>query len=82
LTCGWWCGIIISSRGKQKEIIIMKSIFESVKTVDFGDIRLVDNSKITKYDDYIGFIDGSRDCEAYDVYRLASGECVAVVADC
>lgn len=58
----------------------MSSPFESIRTLDFGDLPIVDRSRIcTPYDQYVGYIDGNSGYRGYDVYELAEGGLVAVL---
>ena len=58
----------------------MRSTFESIRTVDFGDLPIVDRSRIcTPYDQYVGYIDGDSGSRGYDVYEFAEGGLVAVL---
>ena len=51
----------------------------SIRTLDFGDLAVVDRSVITKFDNLVGYIDMAYSERGYDVYCLANGVCVAVL---
>ena len=51
----------------------------TIRTLDFGTLEIVDRNKIcTPYDKCIGYIDSDVEEEGFDVYELAEGGYVAV----
>lgn len=51
----------------------------TIRTLDFGILEIVDRSKIcTLYDKCVGYVDSNFEGEGFDVYELAEGGCVAV----